>query len=161
MKKEDYKFTFEVYDSINELTESDASLLQRAREVTKHAYAPYSHFRVGAVALLTNGQFVAGSNQENASFPLGLCAERVLLASVASSFPQICIKAIAISYNNENGDSNYPISPCGICRQSLLEYETRVKQSVRIILGGLQGKVYVIEKAAMLLPLSFSAESLA
>lgn len=161
MKKEDYNFTFEVYESIGELTEADALLLQRAQQVTQHAYAPYSHFRVGSAALLANGEIVTGSNQENASFPVGLCAERVLLASAASLFPEVPVKAIAITYNNENGDSNHPITPCGICRQSLLEYETRVKQSIRIILGGLQGKVYVIEKAAMLLPLSFSADSLA
>lgn len=161
MKKEDYNFTFEVYESIEELTEADALLLQRAQQVTQHAYAPYSHFRVGSAALLANGEIVTGSNQENASFPVGLCAERVLLASAASLFPEVPVKAIAITYNNENGDSNHPITPCGICRQSLLEYETRVKQSIRIILGGLQGKVYVIEKAAMLLPLSFSADSLA
>lgn len=161
MKKEDFKFTFEVYEAINELSEADASLLQQAREVTQHAYAPYSHFRVGAVALLTNGKMVTGTNQENASFPVGLCAERVMLASAASQFPEVPVEAIAISYDNQNGESNYPVSPCGICRQSLLEYETRVKKPMRIILGGLEGKVYVIEKAAMLLPLSFSAEALA
>lgn len=161
MKKEDFKFTFEVYESISELSEADASLLQQAREVTKHAYAPYSHFRVGAVAQLTNGKMVTGTNQENASFPVGLCAERVMLASAASQFPEVPVEAIAISYHNQNGESNYPVSPCGVCRQSLLEYETRVKKSMRIILGGLEGKVFVIEKAAMLLPLSFSAEALA
>jgi cytidine deaminase len=160
MQKEDYNFIFEVYESIDELTETDARLLSEARKVTQHAYAPYSHFSVGAVARLDNGKIVTGSNQENASFPLGLCAERVLLASAASLFPEVPIKAIAISYHNENGDSNHPISPCGICRQSLLEYETKLKQPIRIILGGLRGKVYIIERAGMLLPLSFSADEL-
>jgi cytidine deaminase len=160
MQKEDYSFKFEVYESMDELTGHDALLLSKARKATQHAYAPYSHFRVGAIAHLNNGEIVAGSNQENASFPLGLCAERVLLASAASLFPAIPIKAIAISYDNENGESNHPISPCGICRQSLLEYEGKLKQPIRIILGGLQGKVYIIERAAMLLPLSFSAEEL-
>lgn len=160
MQKEDYSFKFEVYESIEELTEQDALLLGKARKATEHAYAPYSHFRVGAIARLNNGEVIAGSNQENASFPLGLCAERVLLASAASLFPEVPIKAIAISYDNENGESNNPISPCGICRQSLLEYEAKLKQPIKVILGGLQGKVYVIERAAMLLPLSFSAEEL-
>ncbi len=160
MKKEDYKFTFDVYESIDELTGADASLLREAWKVTEHAYAPYSHFRVGAVAQLNNGEIITGSNQENASFPIGLCAERVLLASAASLFPEVPIDTIAISYHNENGDSNHPISPCGICRQNLLEYETKLKQSIRIILGGLQGKVYIIEKESMLLPLSFSADEL-
>ena len=161
MKKEEYSFSFEVYESIDELTEQDAWLLSEAREVTQHAYAPYSHFKVGAIAKLDNGETVAGSNQENASFPVGLCAERVLLASAASLFPKIPIETMAISYHNENGDSSHPISPCGMCRQSLLEYESRVHQPIRIILGGLSGKVYIIDKASMLLPLSFTAEDLA
>src|SRR3954454_3637460 len=160
MKKEDYSFTFEVYDSIDDLNEQDAWLLSEAREVTQHAYAPYSHFQVGAIARLSNGEVVAGSNQENASFPVGLCAERVLLASAASLFPRVPIDTIAISYHNENGESNHPISPCGICRQSLLEYETKLKHPIRVILGGLQGKVYIIDRAAMLLPFSFNAEEL-
>ena len=160
MKKEDYQFSFEVYDTIDELSESDASLLNKAREATKNSYAPYSHFKVGAIARLDNGQIVAGSNQENASFPIGLCAERVLLASAASLFPKVPVHTIAISYNNENGESDHPVSPCGICRQSLLEHETNAKHPVRIILGGLKGKVYIIERAAMLLPLSFTAEEL-
>ena len=161
MKKEEYSFSFEVYESIDELTEQDAWLLSEAREVTQNAYAPYSHFKVGAIAKLDNGETVAGSNQENASFPVGLCAERVLLASAASLFPKIPIETMAISYHNENGDSSHPISPCGMCRQSLLEYESRVHQPIRIILGGLSGKVYIIDKASMLLPLSFTAEDLA
>ena len=161
MKKEEYAFSFEVYESIDELTEQDAWLLSEAREVTQHAYAPYSHFKVGAIAKLDNGETVTGSNQENASFPVGLCAERVLLASAASMFPKIPIETMAISYHNENGDSSHPISPCGMCRQSLLEYESRVHQPIRIILGGLSGKVYIIDKASMLLPLSFTAEDLA
>ncbi len=84
MNKQEYQFEFEVYDSITDLSEEDACLLIEARKVTQHAYAPYSHFQVGAIARLDNGQTVAGSNQENASFPVGLCAERVLLASAAS-----------------------------------------------------------------------------
>jgi cytidine deaminase len=160
MQKQDFKFTFDIYESIEELTEQDAKLLASAREVTRHAYAPYSRFRVGAIARLGNGETITGSNQENASFPLGLCAERVLLASAASLFPEVPIETVAISYDNENGGSGHPISPCGICRQSLLEYEARVRHPIRIILGGLEGKVYVIERAAMLLPLSFTAEDM-
>jgi cytidine deaminase len=160
MNKQEYQFKYEVYDSINDLTEEDAWLLSEARKVTEHAYAPYSHFQVGAIARLDNGQIVAGSNQENASFPVGLCAERVLLASAASLFPKVPIKTIAISYHNDNGQSNHPISPCGICRQSLLEYESRVKNPIRLILSGMEGEVYIIERAGMLLPLSFTAEDL-
>lgn len=158
--KNTYHFEFEVYDGIENLTEEDAWLLQEAREVTEQAYAPYSNFQVGAAARLMNGEIVAGSNQENASFPVGLCAERVLLATAASVFPKVPIHTMAISYHNNNGESNHPISPCGVCRQSLLEYEQRVNLPIRLILGGLEGKVYVIPQASMLLPLSFTSADL-
>jgi cytidine deaminase len=132
-------------------------LLSAAREATKLAYAPYSKFSVAAVGLLSNGKIVVGTNQENASYPVGICAERVLLSCIATQYPGVPVNTIAISYNNLNGDSSHPISPCGICRQSLSEYEERLKQSIRIILSGSSGEVYIIEKASQLLPLSFSA----
>jgi cytidine deaminase len=160
MKKEEYSFSFEVYDTIDELNEHDAWLLNEAREVTQQAYAPYSHFRVGAIARLVNGEIVTGTNQENASFPVGLCAERVLLSAAASLFAGVAIETIAISYKNENGESDRPISPCGICRQTLLEYETRLDHPIRVILGGMEGKVYIIERASLLLPLSFTSQDL-
>ncbi len=160
MKKNEYTFAYEVYDSIDELKEEDAWLLNEAREVTEHAYAPYSHFQVGAVGKMTNGEIVAGSNQENASFPAGLCAERVLLGSASSLYPGVPIETIAISYQSSNSESNQPISPCGICRQSLQEFETRVNHPIRLILGGMEGKVFVIPDAGMLLPLAFTSKEL-
>lgn len=160
MNKQLYNFEFEVYNSIDDLNEQDAWLLKEAREVTALAYAPYSNFQVGAVAKLANGEIVAGSNQENASFPVGLCAERVLLASAASLFPKVPLETMAISYHNNNGESDHPISPCGMCRQALVEYEDRVNRPIRLILGGLEGKVYIISQANMLLPLSFTSTDL-
>lgn len=160
MKKEQFSFSFDVYESAEDLTQQDAWLLSKAREVTKHAYAPYSKFHVGAIALMANGELVEGSNQENASYPVGICAERALLSSAASLFPNQPIQTLAISYYNENGESDHPISPCGMCRQTLLEYEGRVNHPMRIILGGQSGKVYIVEKAGHLLPLSFTAQDL-
>jgi cytidine deaminase len=107
-----------------------------------------------------NGETVTGSNQENASYPAGICAERVLLSTASSQFPGIGIKTIAISYNNLKGKSDSPVSPCGICRQSLVEFEQRFGHPVRIILAGMQGKVQVIESAVSLLPLTFGAADL-
>jgi cytidine deaminase len=156
MNHQQYQFQFEVYDSADQLNEQDAALLKQAKEATKLAYAPYSHFNVGAVAVLANGEIVKGTNQENASFPVGICAERVLLSNAAMLYPQVPIESIAISYDNTRGNSHHPISPCGICRQSLLEYEIRVQKPVRLILGGLSGKVYIVPKASSLLPLSFT-----
>ena len=157
MLKKDIHFSVEVYNSSEELSAADAVLLSAARAVTQQAYAPYSKFLVGAVAALSNGKTVSGTNQENASYPVGICAERVLLSCAATLYPGVSIETIAISYNNTSGKSERPISPCGMCRQSLAEYEERVKHPIRIILSGLQGEVYILDKARELLPLSFSA----
>jgi cytidine deaminase len=159
MKKE-FKFEFDVYNSIDDLPSEDAFLLRGAIDATKNAYAPYSNFHVGAKAKLSNGQYLTGTNQENASYPVGICAERTLLSAAASLYPNEPIEAIAITYDNLNGKSNHPISPCGICRQTLLEFEARVKQPVRLILGGLEGEVYVLDSAKRLLPLSFTSDDM-
>ncbi len=160
MKEKKFEFNYTVYDSIEELPDEQRWLLNEAREVTEQAYAPYSKFQVGAVAKMANGEIIAGSNQENASFPVGLCAERVLLASISSVFPKIPIETIAISYKSEHQQSDHPISPCGICRQSLQEFESRVNHPVQLILGGMTGPVYVIDSASRLLPLAFTSEEL-
>ena len=160
MKENKFEFSYKVYDNIAELPEEQQWLLNEAREVTSNAYAPYSKFQVGAVARMANGEIIAGSNQENASFPVGLCAERVLLASISSVFPRIPIDTIAISYKSELQKSDHPISPCGICRQSLQEFESRVNHPVQLILGGMEGPVYVIDSASRLLPLAFTSEEL-
>ncbi|WP_121355467.1 cytidine deaminase [Flavisolibacter nicotianae] len=160
MKENKFEFNYKVYDNISELPEEQQWLLNEAREVTSNAYAPYSNFQVGAVAKMANGEIVAGSNQENASFPVGLCAERVLLASISSLFPRVPIETIAISYKSDHQKSDHPISPCGICRQSLQEFESRVNHPVQLILGGMEGPVYVIDSASRLLPLAFTSQEL-
>jgi cytidine deaminase len=160
MKKADHYFSFEIFDSDKELDPDDASLLDAAKSATKLAYAPYSGFSVSAIAKLKNGNTVTGTNQENASFPVGICAERVLLSAVSSCYPGIAIETIAVTYYSNGHKCDRPISPCGICRQSLHEYEQRQKTPIRLILSGIQGKVYIIAKAGFLLPLAFSAESM-
>jgi cytidine deaminase len=160
MNSVNFQFAYDVYDSIEELNEEDAMLLRKAQDVSAHAYAPYSNFHVGAVARLKNGELVAGTNQENASYPVGLCAERVLLASVSSLYPRVPVETIAISYQSHTSRSDHPIAPCGICRQSLLEYESRLSHPIRLIMGGMEGKIFVIPSATMLLPFSFSSEDM-
>jgi cytidine deaminase len=160
MVKEELKFTIEVYESSDELNEDDAFLLSEARSVTQFAYAPYSNFQVGAVAKLVNGEIVTGTNQENASYPAGICAERSLLAAAASQHPGVAIETMAVTYNNLKGDSNTPVSPCGICRQSLSEFQNRFQKPIRIILSGMKGKVQIIDNAGYLLPLAFTSENL-
>lgn len=160
MKEKKYEFEYEVYDDISELNEKDAWLLREARSVTEQAYAPYSNFQVGAVAILENGDVVAGTNQENASYPVGICAERVLLGSVATLHPKVPIQSIAISYNSAAVKSDHPISPCGMCRQALLEYETRLDKPIRLILGGQEGKIFIVKTASLLLPFAFTSTEL-
>jgi cytidine deaminase len=160
MKKETVAFEYEVFDSSEELNDADKQLLLDAREVTAKAYAPYSHFFVGAVAALNNGEMVSGTNQENASYPVGICAERVLLSAAAVLHTDVPIKTIAISYHNAAGASDAPVSPCGMCRQALREYEERTGQAIRLILGGMTGKVFVIENVSQLLPFSFGGKDL-
>lgn len=160
MEENKYEFSYEVYNDISELSERDAWLLTEARNVTKEAYAPYSNFQVGAVAMLANGEIVAGTNQENASYPVGICAERVLLGSVATLHPNVPIESMAVSYDSNLVKSDHPISPCGMCRQSLLEYETRLNKPIRLILSGQEGKVFIIKTASLLLPFAFTNKEL-
>ena len=160
MKENKIEISYKVYEDINELPKEDAWLLNEAREVTKQAYAPYSNFYVGAAAKLVNGEIVVGTNQENASYPVGLCAERTLLASASALYPGIAIDTMAVSYQSDNGNSNQPIAPCGMCRQYLQEYELRVSKPIKLILAGFEGKVFVFEKASYLLPLGFTSESM-
>ncbi len=160
MKEKKIEFAYEVYDDISELNEQDAWLLNEAQAVTEQAYAPYSKFHVGAVAMMENGQVVAGTNQENASYPVGICAESVLLGTAANIHPHIPIKSMAISYNSDEVKSDHPISPCGMCRQALMEYETRLKQPIRLVLGGMEGKIYIIKTASLLLPFAFTSNEL-
>lgn len=160
MINEEIKFNIKVYNSIDELNNEDAYILREARSVTQFAYAPYSNFLVGAFAKLANGETVKGTNQENAAYPAGICAERTLMSTASSLFPGVGIETIAISYHNLNGNSNHPVSPCGICRQSFVEFQVRTNQPIRIILSGMEGKVQIIENALDLLPLVFDADDL-
>ncbi len=150
---------FNKYNSIEELARPDQVLIGKAKELAKTAYAPYSGFRVAAVALMLDGSFVEGTNQENASYPIGLCAERVLLAAASSIAPGQAIQTIAITYESDEVDTSAPVAPCGICRQSLLEFESRFNAPMRVLLVGDQA-VYEFQNAANLLPLGFKPHHL-
>lgn len=152
------KTELKVYDSPAELSREEQTLLNNAREALQQAYAPYSKFHVGAALLLDTGQIITGSNQENASFPLGLCAERVALANKSANFPIQKIKAVAVSV--ENNLAQEPASPCGMCRQALFESEDRQGTPIKILLKGPADAVYVFESVKQLLPLPFSSKSL-
>jgi cytidine deaminase len=164
MQKRKIEFEFQEFADISELQADDAALLREAMKATQNAFAIFSNFRVGAAARVKDEKEIyIGSNQENASYPVGICAERALLGAVASKFgAKKVIKTIAISYENlnKNKKSSEPISPCGMCRQALLQYEDNTKHPVRLILSGKEGKIYILESASNLLPLAFTGEEL-
>lgn len=143
-----------------ELPLQEQELIAFSRNMTDNAYAPYSGFFVGAALLLENGEIVKGSNQENAAYPSGLCAERVAVFSASANFPGVRIKTIAISARSQKNKLDYPVSPCGACRQVLLEYEFNQKEPIKLLLSGTSGKIYMVEKVRDLLPLSFTADDL-
>jgi len=155
MKKELYQFSYKVYESFSELNDDDKMLLSAARDAAALAYAPYSDFHVGAAAKLANGEIIRGGNQENASFPAGLCAEGVVMAVASARFPRVPIETLAISYVSTRTESDHPIAPCGICRQSLEEFRLKTGSPVRLLMGGQNGKIFEVDDAAELLPLAF------
>lgn len=160
MKEKKFQFTYKIYNTSEDLEEDDAALLQQARKVTKKAYAPYSRFNVACAARLENGRTVLGTNQENASYPVGICAERALLATVGTQYADEPIETLAVTYHSLDGESKHPISPCGMCRQALTEYEKRSGKPIRLILSGMEGKVFIVDSAKDMLPLAFSDEDL-
>ena len=151
---------FTIFSNSDELSKSDKELLLKAVDARKNAYAPYSHFRVGASVLLENGEIHSGNNQENAAYPSGLCAERVALFSVAANFPGIPIKAIAIAAKPEQFELTEPITPCGACRQVIAEYELLQGKKIEIIMDA--GNKMILKSTGIenLLPLAFYNEKL-
>lgn len=161
MENKQLNIAYQQFADAEELPEQWQSLLHAARGATQLAYAPYSNFHVAAAAFV-NGKMVTATNQENASFPVGLCAERTLLSVLSTQFSGQPIEAIAVSYHNHSDISSNDtfISPCGLCRQTLLEFEQRNGQPIALILGGQSGEVVVINSVIDLLPFSFSNEQL-
>jgi cytidine deaminase len=155
-----YQFTYQEFDDIAQLDSKFAQLLLLAIKSTRHAYAPYSKFHVGAAVLLSNDKMVQGVNIENASYPVGVCAERSALASAISTYPEEEIIALAISYVSQEGDNDAPAFPCGMCRQFISECEDRNKKNITLILAAQRGKIVVVNSAKDLLPFSFGGKDL-
>lgn len=156
---QEFKIYFdEILDRKN-LSDLELDLLTKAEEILKTAYAPYSKFNVGASLLLEDGSFVCGNNQENASFPCGICAERVALFATKANNPHLKIIKIAITTRSDEFNIESPIAPCGMCRQVLLEYEQQQKEPIEVFLFN-ESKVLKFKKAKDLLPLHFSEDRL-
>ncbi|MDR1459760.1 MAG: cytidine deaminase [Bacteroidales bacterium] len=160
MDKQKLEIEYIIYTSVDELLGEDKMLVEKAKKISEKAYASYSEFRVGAAVLLDNGELFTANNQENASYPEGLCAERIVLFYAMSQYPKQKIKSIAIAGNSQKFKSTHFITPCGACRQVMLEYEYRTQEKMRILLSGISGNILLIEGVENLLPFQFSAMDL-
>jgi len=160
LKKIEFTTRIHEYDSEADLSASDASLLSSAKKALDYSYSPYSRFKVGAALLLENGQIVLGSNQENASFPAGICAERTAIYNAAHQHRNSKITTIAITVLSADFEVQSPIAPCGVCRQVMLESEIQQKQDIRVLLKGSKGKIYTLPNCTSLLPLYFFEKGL-
>ena len=155
MKELILELSYRIY-ALDELPEESRKLVDAAQEATQRSYAPYSHFYVGAALKLDNGVIVTGNNQENVAFPSGLCAERTALFYANAQYPEVPVKALAIVARDSSGKvTQAPISPCGACRQVMLETENRFGKPMQILLASAE-EVIVVERASALLPLAFS-----
>lgn len=152
--------TFEVFNGIADLPSDVQSLMLQAIETRKNAYAPYSKFRVGAAILLDNGKTVLGSNQENAAYPSGLCAERVAIYQAGAIYPNVKILKLAITAASDTNPTVSPIPPCGGCRQAIAEYEFKQETPIEIYFMGEKGEIYKSNSITNLLPLSFDKTAL-
>ncbi len=153
---EKFKIETELYriNSLDELSVEERDLVLKSKEIVKNAYAPYSEFRVGAAALLANGKVITGTNQENAAYPSGMCAERVAVFYANSQYPDIPVNTVAISAYYKGDYIDLPIPPCGSCRQALLESEMRFQQPIRLLLIS-KHSIILAKSIKSLLPLNF------
>jgi cytidine deaminase len=160
MKSIQFQAEYLVYESEAELPLADQQLLAQAKQAAKGAYAPYSRFNVGAAALLDDGTVILGSNQENAAYPVTMCAERNAIFAAAAQFPHKKVVKVAITVQTEGQRVDRPVPPCGSCRQALYESELRYAHNIELILQGDCGEVYHIPSIKSILPLLFDAKFL-
>ena len=160
MKIREINIQIEEYSDASLLKDWENALLNQALIAIDGSYAPYSEFHVGAAVLLENGEIIMGSNQENAAYPSGLCAERVAIFHAKSKYPELKVKAIAITASSDNFITKSPITPCGACRQVIAETESRQHEKVRIVMKGQEGLVQVVNGIENLLPLMFKEDQL-
>lgn len=160
MEEKKITSSFTVYPSFDALPTDVKFLMQKAIEARQQAYAPYSRFKVGAAVALENGAFVIGSNQENAAYPTGLCAERVAVFGAGANHPGVAIIQIAITASAPDYDLNKPVTSCGACRQALLEYENKQQSPIEVYFMGASGSVVKTNSIDNLLPLNFNSSFL-
>jgi cytidine deaminase len=153
--QKEYSFKFQLYPNLESLPTIDISVVNKAFEAMEKAYAPYSKFKVGAALLLEDGQIIQGNNQENIAYPSGLCAERIALFHANAQFPEIAVELICIVAKGDLMPISQLISPCGACRQVMLESENRQNKPIRIILVNQDNRTMCIDSVQNLLPFGF------
>ena len=153
--KQSFTFNYQLFSNWTDLPEQEQRLVDKAYEAMENAYAPYSEFKVGACALMDDGSFILGNNQENAAFPSGICAERVALFYAGANFPNKKVLTLCIVAKGELMPASQLLSPCGGCRQVMLESENRQKQPIRVILVNQDGRTMVLDSVIQLLPFGF------
>ncbi len=155
MKEVKIETTLQVFDNLNELPNDIQDLMDRAAEARKNAYAPYSKFLVGAAILLDNGEIIIGNNQENASYPSGLCAERTAIYYAGAKYPKAKHLKMTIIAGSQINKTSTPVPPCGACRQAIAEYEIKQDSPIELFFMGETGKVVRSNSLVNLLPLIF------
>jgi len=159
MEKE-IKINFEVIPNYSQLSEIEKTLFDKAKNIREQAYAKYSNFTVGCALLLENGEIITGSNQENAAYPSGLCAERTTIFWTSANYPNVKIKKIFVIGGPKNAESSVPIPPCGGCRQAILEYEAKQNEVIEIYFAAPNGEIIKTKSVRDLLPFSFDGSFL-
>ena len=155
MKEVKIETTLQVFNDVSDLPDQIQKLMAAATKARETAYAPYSKFKVGAAILLDNDEVITGSNQENASYPSGLCAERTAIFYAGAKYPDAQIRIMALTASSQQQITDTPIPPCGACRQSIAEYEIKQENPIEIYFMGAKGKVVKSNSLANLLPLGF------
>lgn len=156
MTSKEIRIVYNEYESLDQLELRDRELAQAAIEATKSSYAPYSHFNVGAAVRLDNGEIIKGSNQENAAYPSGICAERTAMFYASANYPENAMTAIAITASQNGTLCDNPVTPCGSCRQVMAQYQTKGGQPMEILLIGGK-KIWKFSKVDDVLPLIFDS----
>ena len=156
MTSKEIKIAYMEYESLDQLDAEDKVLAQAAIEATALSYAPYSGFNVGAAVMFEDGEMTKGSNQENAAYPSGICAERTALFYASSSRPDVAITALAIAAGQKGVLCGTPATPCGACRQVMAQYQLKSGRPMRVLLVGSE-KIWRFEKVDDLLPLIFDS----
>ncbi|MBW2962710.1 cytidine deaminase [Mesonia aestuariivivens] len=160
MIEKQFTASYQIYDHLEEMNQEDIKLMKQAAEARNNAYAPYSKFMVGAAILMANGKVVIGSNQENAAYPSGLCAERNAIYQAGALYPNEKIEAIAITVKSQKKKVIVPAAPCGACRQAIAEYEFKQEHPIKIMFMAEIGKVIKVNALLDILPLAFDGSSL-